>query len=150
MKTYELNYIISSQLTSTEVEETAKEVESNIQSKEGVILRSEKPRAQTLSYPIKKMASGYFSVLDFQMPESEENKIKEIKENLERNNKVLRHLILIKKPAGQVKERRVRKPMFSISREMPGALPLAESKEKAKEKLDPEDLNKKLDEILNS
>ena len=152
MKTYELTYIISSQITQSEADESVKEVESFIQNKGGVVLRSEKPRAQTLSYPIKKQGSGYFSTLDFQIPEGDEsndNKIKEINDSIDKNNKFLRHLILIKRPFKELKGRRTRKPGFAMQRDFSKASPFIENKEKAAEKLNPEDLDKKLDEILN-
>ena len=62
MKTYELTYIISSQLMSSEADGLMKEVESFIQSKDGVVLKSEKTAAQPLAYQIKKQSSGYFAI----------------------------------------------------------------------------------------
>jgi len=110
MKSYELTYIISSQLSSYQAEATAKEIESFIKNNEGVILRSEKISVQTLAYPIKKRSSGYFADLTFQVAE---DKIKELKEKLEKSNQILRHLILVKKPARILKALRTRKPLTS-------------------------------------
>src|SRR3989344_7175380 len=110
MQTYELVYIISSELNSAEVEQKAKEIESAIQAKEGVILRSEKLTAQTLAYPIKGKSSGYFGLLDMQIAQ---NHVKDIKEVLEKDGKILRHFIIVKKPFKELKERRTRKPEFA-------------------------------------
>ncbi len=141
MKSYELTYIISSGLTTDEVANVMKETESFIQSKEGVILSSEKTAAQTLAYPIKKQSSGYFSTVIFQL---EEGNVKELKAKLDLQKEILRSVILVKKPAKIMKERRTRKPMAAS--EMNAMTPAKEKK--SQEKLNPEDLDKKLDEIL--
>jgi len=148
MKTYELTYIISSQLNSEESDNLKKNLESSIQSKEGVILKSEKTLAQTLSYPIKKQSSGYFVILTFQISE---DKIKEIKDNLEKENKVLRHFIIVKKPIKAMKERRMRKPLFMQDKiEKSSFVKVLEDKEKKNEgKVELEEIEKKLDEILS-
>jgi ribosomal protein S6 len=67
MKTYELSYIVSPEMTSEEAEAKAKEIESAIQSREGVILKQSNPVAKTLAYPIAKRASGFFGILEFQL-----------------------------------------------------------------------------------
>ena len=141
MQTYELTYIISSQIPLTDAETTAKSFESLIQSKEGVILKSDKVKAQTLSYPIKKQHSGYFTTMEFQ---TQESKVKEIKEALQKDTKVLRHFIIVKKPLKIMKERRTRKPIFV--EEKPGLESVYVKKQEA---LKAEDIDKKLDEILN-
>ncbi|MSU60574.1 MAG: 30S ribosomal protein S6 [Candidatus Staskawiczbacteria bacterium] len=146
MKTYELTYIISSAMTQEDAGAVAKEIETFIQSKEGVILKSEKTGAQTLAYPVKKQSSGYFCILEFQ---TAENTIKEIKGMLEKDTKILRHFMLIKRPVKIMKERRTRKPLFTSDKEPSGKPVLSESKEKKAEKLNPVDLDKKLDEILS-
>ena len=73
MKTYELTYIISSQITSEQASVLPKEIESFVVANEGVVLESKKTGAQTLSYPIKKQHSGFFVTLTFQMPENKIN-----------------------------------------------------------------------------
>ena len=123
MKTYELIYIISSQISSEEAGAVKKEVESFIQSNGAVVLNSDlslqkgKTGIQTLSYPIKKQSSGYFNISVFQV---EEEKIKEIKDNLDKNSKILRSIIAVKKPHKEIKVRRTRRPMtipeFEIKR----------------------------------
>ena len=146
VKIYEIAYIISSELNSAEVEQKAKEIESAIQAKEGVILRSEKLTAQTLAYPIKGRSSGYFGILDMQIAQ---NHVKDIKEMLEKDSKILRNFIIVKKPFKELKERRSRKPEFAGA----AAPTQSQSPFKHEEKLEvkevsAEDLNKKLDEIL--
>ncbi|MEK7658473.1 MAG: 30S ribosomal protein S6 [Patescibacteria group bacterium] len=159
MKVYELTYIISSELTNEEAKLTKEEIDSFIQKEEGVILRSENPVAKTLSYPIKKQGSGFFVVLEFQIaPE----KLSELKEKLENNSKILRHFIVIKKPAKIRKERRVKKripaepeksDVFSVEQN-PAIAPAYAKPAPDKpartggEKIELEDIEKKLEEIL--
>ena len=105
MKTYELTYIVSPDITSEEVEAKAKEIESIISSKEGTILKQSNPVAKTLAYPIEKRASGFFGILEFQL---EPEQLLELKEILLKDSKIVRHMILIKEPVRIRKERRTR------------------------------------------
>lgn len=174
MKTYEITYIISPELTIEEAEAKAKELESLIQEKEGVILKSEKPAPKTLSYQIKKFGSGFFTVLEFQ---TEPEAMVDLKNKIENDNKILRHIILIKNPARRLKERRHRiRPVAEIIvekakeavKEVKEVIEMAKEailepavkeekkttvkrakSEKSKEKAEMEDIDKKLDEILS-
>ena len=139
MKSYELTYIISSALTTDEVQNVVKDMESFIQSHEGVILSSEKTGAQPLAFPIKKQASGYFATTMFQ---AEEGKMKALKEKMGKEKEVLRSIILVKKPIKEMKERRTRKPL-ATAESVPGL-----KEKKVYEKMSSEDLDKKIDEIL--
>jgi len=142
MKSYELTYIISSEMKSEEADNLKKEVELFAQDRGGVIIKSEKTVPHILSYSIKKHASGYFVTLEFQV---EEDKIKEIRAKLEKEAKVLRHAVIIKKPIKAVKERRTRKPVA-----VPSAQTIGANKEATHiEKPALEDIEKKLDEILS-
>ncbi len=105
MKTYELSYIISPEITSEEAETKAKEIESAVATREGVILKQSNPVAKTLSYPIEKRASGFFGFLEFQL---EPEKLLELKEIIEKDGKVVRHMLIIKKPQ-RIRRERVRK-----------------------------------------
>jgi len=113
MKTYELTYIISPEMTSEEAEAKAKSFEAVITSKEGTVVKQLNPVAKTLSYPIKKRASGFFSVLEFQL---EPEKLIELKEIIEKDEKVVRHMITIKLALESKKARRTRvKPESAIT-----------------------------------
>jgi len=148
MKTYELTYIISSQMSPKEADELAKETESAIQTKEGVILKSAKIAAKPLAYPIKKNSSGYFAVVEFQ---GQENIIKELKESLDRNKSILRSFVAVKKPVKIMKERRTRKPLLKVVADsIAGLSPYKKAGGADKSgKAGMEDIDKKLDEILS-
>src|SRR3989344_7237700 len=124
MKSYELTYIISSGITSEQAEEESKNIESLIRNKEGIILKSEKPFPRTLAYPIKPQSSGFLGVLEFQL---EPEYLGELKEKLQKDGKIIRHMVIIKNPVKIQKARRIRKKPLTL--EIVGAM-----KEKQKEK----------------
>lgn len=141
MKPYELTYIISSEITTEQAETEAKNIESFIQDKEGVILKSENPSPKTLAYPIKKQGSGFFAVLEFQLEPKELGKLKE---KLQKNDKIIRHMLIIKNPEKIQKERRIRKKPLVSS-------PLVEAikEEKTNKKVELREIEEKLEEILS-
>ena len=147
MKPYELTYIISSAVSSDDSETVKKELETFVQEKGGLILKSVKTVPQGLAYPIKKNSSGFFVTLEFQ---SEEKEIKGLKEKLEKEVKILRHFIIIKKPMKVMKERRTRKPLMTEHKariKTDNTEVYTTKAKKGDTKI--EDIDKKLDEILS-
>ena len=150
---------MTSEITSEESEAVSKEVAEFVQSKEGTVLRSDKPVAKTLSYPIKKQGSGFFTVLEFQI---EEDKIAELKEKLAKDSKILRNFLLIKPVEKVHKERRTRKKpaiLEEIGKAKTETIKESSTSEKSEEtqkieevkpskKVELNDIEKKLDEIL--
>ena len=150
MKTYELTYIISPEITSEEADAEAKEIESIILSKEGTVLKQLNPIAKTLSYPIKKHASGFFGIIEFQL---EPEKLIELKEMLVKDGKIVRHMIIIKEPVKLRKERRTKaKPIPSFEIEQKTEIEPAKKEKpissREKEKVELKDIEQKLDELL--
>jgi ribosomal protein S6 len=150
MKTYELTYIISPEITSEEAEAKAKEIESAISSKEGVILKQSNPIAKSLSYPIKKHASGFFGILEFQL---EPEKLIELKEIVEKDGKIVRHMVIIKEPQKPRKERRTKPvPAFEIDQKTEVMekenKPSSAKASEGREKVELKDIEQKLDELL--
>jgi len=153
MKTYELTYIVSPEIKLEEAEAKAKEIESIIQNKEGMILKQSNPVAITLSYPIKKRPSGFFGILEFQL---EPEKLIELKETLAKDGKIVRHMVIIKEPAKPRKERRTKtKPILASEIEQKTEIEpkvnkpsFAKGFGEAKEKVELKDIEQKLDELL--
>ncbi len=141
MKAYELTYIISPEISSEEAETTAKEIDSGIQAGEGVVVKSEKPQAKTLSYAIKGRASGFVGSIEFQM---EPENLGQLQEKLQKDGKIIRHIVIIKEPVRVRKERRTRTPMQSTSETKPET----KTEESSKLKVELKDIEQKLDEIL--
>ena len=106
MKTYELTYIVSPEITAEEAVAKGKEIESLIQAKEGLIVKQSNPSAKTLSYPVKKRASGFLGILEFK---SEPEKLLELKETIGKDNKIIRYILVIKRPIKPKKIRGARK-----------------------------------------
>ena len=105
MKIYELIYIVSSDISLEDAQGHAKEIQALIQGNDGLILQQSPPVAKTLAYPIKKHASGFAGLLEFQI---EPEKLNEVEGAIRRNTKIIRHMILIKKPFVIKKEKRTR------------------------------------------
>ena len=164
MKTYELVYIVSSEIASEEATAKAKEIESAIISREGAVLKQSIPTARTFSYPIGNTASGFFGVVEFQL---ESEKLLEVKEIIEKDKQIVRHMITIKRAAEFKKERRTRKvpgailesteeiiKETTIVKEPQISEPAEEiaennnKKTKEKEKVELKDIEQELDEIL--
>lgn len=153
MKTYELSYIVSPEITSEEAEAKGKEIEIAITSREGVILKQSNPIAKTLSYPIEKRASGFLGVLEFQL---EPEKLLEFKDIIVKDKKIVRHMLLIKEAQRIRRERRSRikanpdlsiEPKIEAKEEIIEEMPV-EKKEVVKEKVELKDIEHQLDEIL--
>lgn len=149
MKTYELTYIVSPEITSEEAETKAKEIESLVQSKEGIILKQTNPSAKTLAYPIKKSASGFMGVLEFQM---EEEKLSEIQANMVKDEKIVRQMLVVKNPIKPRKERRTRvktEETFKLEKKTEEIKEPEQDKPSAvKEKVELKDIEQTLDELL--
>ena len=152
MKTYELTYIISPDISFKEAETTAKDIESFIQSKEGIILKQDNPTAKTLAYTIKKHSSGFVGCIEFQL---EPEKMDELQKKLQKDlpgGKILRHMVIIKEVKKVKKERKSRtisptseEPNKEVSTEEKNELvKVAEEKERVELK----DIEQKIDEIL--
>lgn len=154
MKTYELTYIISPDITSEEAEAKGKEIESLILSKEGTILKQSNPIAKTLSYPIKNNASGFFGFLEFQL---EPEQLLELKKIIEKDEKITRNMVTIKEATMMKKERRTRKkitPIFEIENKPDIEKEIKNEKishiksSTEKEKVELKDIEQKLEELL--
>ena len=150
MKPYELTYIISSEITAGEAEAEVKNIESFVKDKEGIILKLEKISPITLAYPIKKQSSGFFGVLEFQL---EPEHLGELKEKIQKNDKIIRHMIIINNPAKIQKERRIkRKPLVTSIFSASAEKTKEEAKEKDKKiskKVELKEIEKELEEILS-
>jgi small subunit ribosomal protein S6 len=158
MKTYELTYIVSPNITIEEAEAKSKEIESFVSENNGVIAKSEKPVAKTLSYRIKKMSSGFFVFLDFQI---EPEKIAELKTEIEKDPYIIRHIITTKHISKKIAK--VRKGKKFIASEITQEQQLKTDKKEPSimeklvekirkpkpEKVELNDIDKQLDEILS-
>lgn len=142
-KEYEISYLVRE-------EGDRQELVKLLNSYKAEILNEGKISKITLAYPIKKEKSAYFGFFVFAV---EPEMIKEVKEKLKLNNKVLRSLI-ITPPIEQREKRVIIKLGESIRPAKPKKQPVFEEeqlkikKEEAPPMIDNELLEKKLEEIL--
>ena len=149
-------------MTSEEAEAKGKELETAISSREGTILKQSNPIAKTLSYPIKKHASGFLGILEFQI---ESEKLLEVKAIIEKDGKIVRHIVIIKEPAKVRRERRSQRiPQVKVEAEVVATAEtekkeeVEETEEKnkkdkptkgaGKDKVELKDIEQSLDELL--
>lgn len=150
MKTYEITYIISPEITSEEAEAFSREIEDFISKKEGTVLNISIPIAKTLSYPIKKHMSGFIGTLEFQL---EAEYLPQLNETLNKDGKINRHIVIVKNPAKIGKIRGKRNKIVEPAKEV-----LTENNMQEKnavqetaipsKKVELKDIEQKLDEIL--
>lgn len=132
MKSYELTYLISPDLSEQEVNSLVTEINSFIKEKGGLLENNLSPLKKQLSYPIAKKTMAYLVSANFQLKPEE---LMEIKKQLRLKPEILRFLIvniLIKKTKSRLR------PASKISLK----------KETPNKKVDFKEIEKKLEEIL--
>lgn len=132
MKSYELTYLISSEMAEEEAKSFPEKMVVLIQETGGIIKDKSLVSKRRLAYPIKKQGEAYLAIIIFQL---NADKLTELEKKLKSESKILRYLIIAKKP---VKETR---------RIMRKTLPLQDKKKK-KVKVELKEIEKKLEEIL--
>jgi ribosomal protein S6 len=90
MKSYNLTVLISPDLSDTERADYITKLE-NLISEKGAITSSTEEKKIALAYPIKKKVEAFLKSYDFNYPEEE---ITNFKNNLEKENNILRFLII--------------------------------------------------------
>jgi ribosomal protein S6 len=120
---YQLAYLISPELKKEEIENLQKDLTSFIE-KEGILDKVETPLKRTLFYPIKKKTEAFLGAIYFYM---ESEKVKVLDKKLKGEEKILRYLIVSEKAPKKIKvEKKIKKP----------------------EKVELEEIEKKIEEIL--
>jgi ribosomal protein S6 len=136
---YEMGYLLKGDIAEEEALEKSEFVRKTIENEKGLIIQENKPKKQSLGYPVKKHDIAYFGVIKFIFsPE----KIPALKKFFEKSD-ILRMLLsqgkreeALRQPP---KRRVIRRPVKEIQ-QTEGAQP--------KEPLQVEEIDKKLEEIL--
>ncbi len=140
MKPYELSYLIEPSFTEKEAADYHESIKKSIE-KEGGVLGSEQPPTQkNLAYAIDRKDKAYLSSVDF---EAEKENISKIKEKMEKEDNVLRYLLITKQTLKEKVKRERRKE--EAPQEEENKEEVEEKKPKKKKSLKPE--KAKLDEI---
>lgn len=143
MKNYELSYLIPPESTTEETEALNARITSFIQKEGGLILKSGTPVSKFLGYTIKKHRAALWVNIEFS---AEPEKIAPIDSYVKKEAKVLRYLLVIKKPRRKIKERREKKEQIPALEAV--KVESVIKPEKFDKKIDLDDIDEKLDEIL--
>ena len=144
MNHYELTYLAASGASEEEIKKIQEKINSFAQEKGGVFGDQTFPLRKGLAYPIKKETEAYLCSATFQLnPEY----VSELEKILKAESRILRHLILVKKPS-QIRAEKTEKFRIRLPLRKQGETakqPLARTQEK---KVELEEIEKKLEEIL--
>jgi small subunit ribosomal protein S6 len=136
---YELLYLVAANYTEDELAPVKEKVKELIKKASGQITAEDSFGKKKLAYPIKKNHQGYYLLFEFDL---EGENLKELDKNLTLTNEILRHMIAKKPIRAQVtnKKPRIARPKAEVVD--------AKAAEADKDKIKLEDLDQKLDEIL--
>jgi len=132
MKLYELTYLISPELSESELKSLNEKINSLIQKEKGVLNEAKMPMKKKLAYPIKKQREAFLINLSFYF---QAEKLGSLEKELKSEKKILRYLILAR-PKSKIAK--VRKRPAKV-------IPKIPAKEK---KVELKEIEKKLEEIL--
>lgn len=152
MRIYELNYFLSGKLSPEEAQGASLKVESSIHEQGGVLTSERKSKQVNLGQEIKGNKKAVLANTKFQI---EPEKIKALKEQLKKTSEVLRFMV-VAKPI--IKIRPERKRLKTIAKPIEEKAPpetkaeseaeKEEEKPKKEKKVELEQIEEKLDEIL--
>jgi len=142
-KKYEFAYILSPKVADGEALTVAGKFAKIIEDAGGMVSHQEVPKKRKLSYPIKKERMGFFGWINFS---DNPEKILALEKKLKGEENILRHLVV---EAVEIPLRESR-PFTPRVSSRPAKLPVTQPADPGKEdeKLDLEELDKKLEEIL--
>jgi len=156
-KLYQLTCLFPPTVTSEKIDQLVDKIKDGITSCGGSLsdeIPSSNPIKKTLAYPIKKCREAFYFTLNFVLPIQAVN---ELNKQLSSNDNILRHLIAqTRPPQSQIKPKKEQKESLDfgivdkiepLPKEKTPAI-ISDQKEK-KEKVKIEELDKKLEEILN-
>jgi small subunit ribosomal protein S6 len=148
---YEILYILPMSYTAEEVKPINQKVAELIKTHGGTITKEQDLDKQKFAYPIKNQSHGYYFLYEFDLPT---DKLLGLNRILQLTNEVLRFIVVKKqiKSEEQLQEQARIQEKIAKKREKAKTEEVKVgkiAKEKTKEKISLEDLDKKLDEILD-
>jgi len=176
-KFYQATFLLSPLLESNQIEEIFEKIKKIIQQKGGFLSQEinplDKVTKKKLAYPIQKQAEAFYLTFDFSLPSPFQ--IKEINEQINLEKNILRYFIAAQPKPKKEKEKKAEAKIKKVlnSKIIDKIKPLTEStespqsektdepktkpesekepaqKKKTKEKATLQELDKKLEEILN-
>ncbi len=145
-KQYELICILEPHLESADLKNFQKDLEKMVANNNGQIKHFMEPEKRELAYPINKQGQAIYVVSHLVF---EANNIAEFLKELKTNKLILRHLITVLEEtsvSGPEKPKLPRKPRVKKEEGKPSFVKIAEDKKD--DKLNLEEIDKKLDELV--
>lgn len=140
---YELLFIVPNKFTIEELKPIVEKVKGIITDNSGKITFSEEWGNKKLSYPINHFTHGYYNLFEF---DSDSDKVAQINNIIKMDNDVIRHLIIAKpkRTSEEIKEeKRVEKERREASKIEKGAKAEKRKPATKKDKAEKEDVSKK-------
>lgn len=152
MSLYELLYIVPAKYAEDELGPVQNQIKKILEKYGAKITKSENLGKKKLAYPIKKFYQGYYLLNEF---EAEGKNINELNNTLRLTDEIIRHIIVKDPPHMEIKQPMapvaVGKKKIEVPRVAEETAETAQiKKEEEKDKIKLEDLDKKLDEILDT
>jgi len=141
---YELLYLVAANYTEEELVPIKEKVKELIKKFGGEITSEDSFGKKKLAYPVKKNFQGYYLLYEFNL---DGQNLKDLTKNLKLTNDILRHVI-VKKKLRTPEEIKAIKERVQKMEEQANPEVKAEKKAKDDNKIKLEDLDQKLDEIL--
>lgn len=144
---YELLYLVPANYTDDELVPIKEKVKNLIKKFDGEVTMEDSFGKKKLAYPIDNNHQGYYLLYEFDL---DGEKIKNLDQNLKLTNEIMRHIIVKRSLKAQAPQRIMEKKIDSIKIDAPieNKVKKIEDKDKDKGKIKLEDLDQKLDEIL--
>lgn len=154
---YELLYILSANFTAEEILPIIEKISNIIKTQGGKITLESDLGKQKLAYPIKLASHGYYQLFEFDLPTQA---LAELNHQIKLMPEVVRYLLVIKKIKSAQDISEEKELHAKLAKKKEEAIEKIKSdkeetkekpvKEKAKQKMSLEDLDKKLEEILDT
>jgi len=147
MRHYELSYLISTKLSQEDAEELIEDITTYIQD-EGLLdftpESQKKPERISLAYSIEEHNEAYLSTLHFFLkPE----KVQQIKSFLKEKEEIIR-FVVFKKDSSKKKPKKKRERKETSTEESSSSNKKEEREDKKRKKVDLDEVEEKLDQIL--
>lgn len=149
---YELLYIVPITTEEDQLVEVMEKVAGLIKENGGEITKDKNLGKQKLAYPINNIHQGHYILIEFDI---KKNKLKDLDNALRMMNRVLRHMITVKKIKTEAELAEEKKIKEKLLKEKEKELEEKkeeekEGKTKTEEKVSIEELDKKIDELLDT
>lgn len=130
---YELTFLVNPNISEKDLADVIKQLRDSIARVDGKITKDFFSKRINLAYPVKKLRQAFFITVEFEV---DRDKLDSIKIQVNNIKSIIRHLIITKLPV-KITAKKI-KPLKT------------KTKEKTKEKIKIEELDKKLEEILET